>query len=297
MHINSLQKRLCLYVISAVIATFAVVAVVVYFHNRAAQRESAVTLANLQLQSILYGIDKDLFEVEKETAMAVSDVRSNIATPDSLMGIVARLVSSDNHIMGGCVAFEPDFYPQRGQFMEYVSIDDTGEIETKHLGESSDYDYTTMEWYSSVKNSEEGRWSEPYFDKGGGNRMMTTFTIPIFIENKFVGVVTADIALGDFVSRIESLKPYSDSYTIVASGIGTIISHPDSAAILNQSLLQRADILNSPQLNDVVNSAIGGDCGTAQIEIEGIDKFVCYSPLGRTGWIVMYISPYNASSG
>lgn len=266
---------------------------VVYWHTRSSERESAVTLANLQMQSILYGIDKELFEVEKETAMAVTEVSGHIAEPDSMMGIVERLVTANNHIMGGSVAIEPNFYPQYGPYMEYVSIEQDGNVSKKHLGASARYDYTSMEWYASAKEKGVGIWSEPYYDDGGGNRMMTTFSIPIFDKNKFIGVVTADISLEDFVGRIEALRPYPDSYTVVASRSGSILSHPDSLVVLHQTLQQRGQILGSPELNKIAEAALSGESGTGHLNLDGIEKFVCYSQLDRPGWSVMHVSPYR----
>jgi len=251
-------------------------------------------MANLQLQSILYGIDKELFEVERETAIAVSAVNRLLLQPDSLMEVVNNLVISNNRIMGGSVAFEPGFFAGKGSFMEYVSIDLSGHPQQLHLGLEPDYDYTDMEWYASAKESGESQWSEPYFDKGGGNRMMTTFAIPIVDDNGgFAGVMTADVALDNFVSRIAELRPYPDSYTVVASRNGTIISHPDSNAILRQTLSARADSLDNNALRQVVISTTSGNTGTVHLRLDDTDKFICYSPLDRIGWSVMYISPYR----
>jgi len=258
------------------------------------EKDSAVNMANLQLRGILYGIDTELFDVERKTALAGSAVNRNLAKPDTLMRLVEELVASNNHIMGGSVALEPGYYNDRGAFMEYVSINPSGEVERRHLGMDGDYRYTAMEWYASAKESCESRWSEPYFDEGGGERMMTTFTIPIFdSDGIFVGVVTADIALDDFVRRIEGLRPYPDSYTVVASTSGTIISHPDSSVILNRTLSSLVDSIGNDKLRDVMEASSRGMSGISYLRLGGTDKFICYSALSRTGWMVVYICPYG----
>ena len=61
-----------------------------------------------------------------------------------------------------------------------------------------DYDYTRWAWYTRPRDTHKAIWSEPYFDKGGGEVMMTTFSLPLFrkhADGEFVGVVTADVIL------------------------------------------------------------------------------------------------------
>jgi len=38
-------------------------------------------------------------------------------------------------------------------------------------------------------------WTEPYFDAGGGDIWMQTYSVPIIINNKVVAVATTDLAV------------------------------------------------------------------------------------------------------
>lgn len=38
-------------------------------------------------------------------------------------------------------------------------------------------------------------WSEPYFDAGGGDVEMMTFSVPVTKEGRFMGILTADFEL------------------------------------------------------------------------------------------------------
>lgn len=56
------------------------------------------------------------------------------------------------------------------------------------------YDYAHMDWYTRPKDLRRPVWSNPYYDKGGGNIWMETYSIPLYLENgRFYGVVTSDL--------------------------------------------------------------------------------------------------------
>lgn len=65
---------------------------------------------------------------------------------------------------------------------------------TKYLEKS--YDYSKDDWYSVPVKTKTGFWSEPYFDAGGGEVNMITYSVPILVQDTvLVGVVTADLEI------------------------------------------------------------------------------------------------------
>lgn len=68
-----------------------------------------------------------------------------------------------------------------------------GGFQTADLG-SNGYEFWRMVWYTRPKALRRPVWSPRYFDQGGGNIVMTTYTIPMFDQNnQFYGVVTSDL--------------------------------------------------------------------------------------------------------
>lgn len=65
----------------------------------------------------------------------------------------------------------------------------------KKLLEKS-YDYTKDAWYNQPLSQKKGCWSEPYFDEGGGEVQMITYSVPIFkTDTVLLGVFTADLQI------------------------------------------------------------------------------------------------------
>lgn len=71
-----------------------------------------------------------------------------------------------------------------------------GELIEKNLANA--YDYTVQRWYVLPVKAGKPVWSKPYFDEGGGNAWMITYSVPIYSgENpaRLAGVLTSDLLI------------------------------------------------------------------------------------------------------
>ena len=85
-----------------------------------------------------------------------------------------------------------------------------GEIEYSDLARAS-YTYRTLPWYRRAADSQRPVWSLPYFDAGGGDAWMVTYSVPFFRRladqrRVIAGVVTADLDL-DWVRKAAADAP------------------------------------------------------------------------------------------
>lgn len=290
----SLSSKLCFYILTLTTIIFVCIAAV--FQTYSAQREEvqAERYTAALLQNMVLKIDRKLADVERSVRETAPVVTANLHQPDSMMGIVERMVWQNSSVLGGCVAFEPNFFEgERELFMEYVSLDSTDHLTAKHLG-GQDYNYLYMQWYTEAIREKQGIWSEPYFDENGGDVMMTTYTLPLLDANgDAYGVITADVALETLVNDINVIRPYEDSYSYVLSKKGVYLSHPDKDVILKSTYLTRAMEMNQNELIEVGSEMMKAKKGTARMELEGTDVLACYTPISRTGWSVCCICPYK----
>ena len=139
--------------------------------------------------------------VESAVQATLGEVVVNLNTPDNFYGIVARLVASNEYIVGSAIAMRPGFYPQKDRlfapFAYPESQDGKGQPRTKLLP----YDYTTQEWFVRPFENDTTVWTEPYFDKGGSELLIATYSHPIHTsEGQIVGVLTADVFYKDLAS-------------------------------------------------------------------------------------------------
>ena len=59
----------------------------------------------------------------------------------------------------------------------------------------SNYNIDTQIWLRKPIDLKRPYWTEPYFDAGGGDIWMQTYSVPIIINNKVVAVATTDLAV------------------------------------------------------------------------------------------------------
>lgn len=290
----SLTSRLSAYIIAITVIIFCSIAFVFGKYSTNREERNAERYTSVLLQNMQQKIDRRLSDVESAVVSTLPLVQNNLVTPDSLMSIIERMVWNNGTLMGGCVAFEPGFYPEKGElFMEYVSLDTLDNVYRKHLG-GDDYNYTKMQWYTEAKKIGHRIWSEPYFDEKGGDILMTTFALPMIDKNgKFYGVITADISLDDMVSGINAIKPFPDSYPFILSKKGVFISFPDKDYILKESSSFSEEPGNRG-MESVFADMAGGRKGTKRVSAPGASGLLaCYAPVLRTGWSICCICPYK----
>lgn len=290
----SLASKLSFYILTLTIVIFGCIALV--FHTYSTQREEqqAVRYTTLLMENMLQKIDRELARVENLVALTEGAVVRRLAEPDSMMAVVRRMVCQDSTVMGGCVAFEPGYFPRKGHyFMEYVSLDSTGTVHEQHLG-SETYDYHKMSWYTLPRYKKQGVWSEPYFDEGGGNVLMITYSLPLLDEEgKAFAVLTADVSLDELTAEVNQLRPYRDSYSFILSRTGNYLTHPDKRVLLHKSIFDRAADLGSEELAVIGHELLKDEQGTMRIELQGRDVLICYAPMLRYGWTGACVCPYE----
>ena len=69
-----------------------------------------------------------------------------------------------------------------------------GSLLSKQLAVSN-YNIDTQIWLRKPIDLKRPYWTEPYFDAGGGEIWMRTYSVPIIINNKVVAVATTDLAV------------------------------------------------------------------------------------------------------
>ena len=161
---------------------------------------------------------------------------------ENLRHLLTSTVSNNPEIYGSAIAFQPyAFDPAASYFAPYCYRDPDGQPKVVFLGDEQ-YDYFTMEWYRVPQERGQPSWSEPYFDKGGGNIMMTTYSVPFYRtvdgQKAFQGVVTADLSLAKLRKIVSSIKIYESGYAFLISRKGILVTHPNEEWIMQKNITQ-----------------------------------------------------------
>ncbi|TVQ87214.1 MAG: HAMP domain-containing protein [Bacteroidetes bacterium] len=120
----------------------------------------------------------------------------------------------------------PNWNLPHGRFLNY-HFWENGEIGYQELERSLDGDPPL---YNMAKESGREMIWEPYPDQlvegATTSTLMTTFTVPMFHNNRYVGLVGLDIALTSLQQMISDIRPFEGSYAFLVSHDGLYAAHP-----------------------------------------------------------------------
>ena len=289
---RSLSGRLTsgVVIVSAIIFTLTCTVFIRMAANKV--REEATKHAHSELSNTIHQIDAVLKAVEIAVENTAWLVPYRLSSPDFMYSITERVLQNNEFICGATVAFEPHYYASEGlHFAPYSYRDKNGEIKSKQLGNET-YDYHYMDWYQIPKLLNEPYWSEPYYDDGGGEMMMTTYSKPLYDANgNLYAIITADLSLEWLTELVGGIKAFERSYNLMVSRNASFIAHPDHNLILNETIYSSTYGDDDESLKKMQDDMVNCRAGQVLRDKEGGKFFVFYSPVETTCWSVAIVCP------
>ncbi|MGG7049007.1 MULTISPECIES: PDC sensor domain-containing protein, partial [unclassified Campylobacter] len=92
--------------------------------------------------------------------------------------------------------------------------------------DQSEGDHLEKEFYNASKNSKKAEILDPYVDVlEGKNVLMTSFTSPVIVNDKVVGVVGIDMNVAKLQETVGAIKLYDTDYSFLFSHTGKFVAH------------------------------------------------------------------------
>ena len=257
-------------------------------------REEATHKAHSELSNAIHQIDAVLESVEVAIENTAWIVPHRLDSPDFMYDITERLLKNNEFIYGSSIAFEPGYFGTEGHFFApYSYRDENGEIKSKQLG-SETYDYHYMDWYQIPKLLDRPYWSEPYYDDGGGDMIMTTYSKPLYDSNgKMYAMITADLSLEWLTDLVGKIKAFDTSYNLMVSRNSSYIVNPNRDLILNETIFSSTYGDNEESLKKLQDDMVNCRAGEVLRKNNGARYFVFYSPVETTCWSVAIVCPVS----
>ncbi|MEW6076277.1 MAG: SpoIIE family protein phosphatase [Thermodesulfobacteriota bacterium] len=213
---------------------------------------------------------------------------------DRLLAFIRASVLSHPDVFGSTVAFEPytdSRFPAPYAPYFYKTPDGAGFVDLKES-----YDYTLQDWYQIPRELGRKEWSEPYFDEGGGNILMATYSVPFYekrgSQRRFAGIVTADISLGHLTDIVSSIRVLKTGYGFLLSRNGVFLAHPRQDIVMNESVFSLAEERNDQSLREMGRRMAAGQSGfIPSAAIDGAPGWMYYAPLGQMGGTIGVVFP------
>ena len=210
-----------------------------------------------------------------------------------LFTLLERLVRDNGEIYGATVALEPGaFGYSKNYTAPYVYRSWNQMVRDDRSKHATPY--FVQDWYAIPQLMQRPVWIEPYRAEGRGNVLMVTYASPMIdAQGKFLGVVSCDISLEWLTDLLHSLPLGKDGFAFLVSRNGTLISHPNRALILNESMFSLQDENGKAILRSIGRDMVQGKSGFIPYNtmFSGQHGWLLYQPIAANGWSIGIFFP------
>ena len=283
---NTLRTKSSLAIIITAAVLVELTTGIQYYFAKEGIRQEVEHRAESELRAKSLEIRNVMNVVEVAVENMAWAVEQRLAQPDSMWTVTRKLLEDNEYIVGSAIAFEPYYYPRKGRQFSPYSYKHDSTVTSIQLGSDS-YDYHSMEWYTAPIASGRGHWSEPYFDEGGGEMMMSTYSLPIRdAKGGVVAVFTADVSLEWLSELVNARHIYPSSYNLLLSRMGQIIVCPEDSLVMNTTIDQATAGMSDTTIEYINRQMKAGHGGQATVTDNlGETNYVFYGPVDDvTGW-------------
>ncbi len=274
---KSLLSKILLFVGVPVLASFAIVAVVVLV----LVRTTTVDLSNQLLTAKSQTAAAEIANYLKEYEDAVEQLANNVLVQNVIKNSGAgKLMYDDPNYK---LMMDTLYEINRGNdsvLGVFVIGIDSRELTSTAGAHNIDYSVKERPWYAQMEANQGLTLTEPYEDITTKKQVTSVLTpITDSATGEIIGVVGLDLTLDKLSEQISTFHLGDTGYFIVATKGGQLLFHPDSSAI-NTNI---ADTDLSDNLKQAVLSQTSGEL---VYTMHGEQARGYLAPIGTTGWTV-----------
>ena len=239
---NGWISRVGIVVMAAVMVE--IISVIQYQRLRKMMLEETGVRGRVVVSAMAEHIENTLGLVECTMRENMWDIKRSMAHPDSVYPALVRLIDDNPHVVGGCLAFAPNYYPSKGRLYEpYASKDQDGNITVSQIA-GPDHDYTLNEEYQWVIDHGNPSWTDPY-PYGPDSTSLTTYSCPIFDkQGKIVAICGLDVDLSWLGDTLNARQRYSSSFSLLLTQEGVLVAGPSEKRTPRAEVEEAVAIIN-----------------------------------------------------
>ncbi len=287
--------KLVLFILFSEIAIFTFIFGYNYLVSRRIIEKNIEQNARNLVMATVNRIDSALRAVEKIPKNLLYILEDLPLTGVEVKDLLRTVVENNPDIYGAAIALEPYAYSKDKLCFAPYYCRSGGKLKFTYL----DCDSYTWDWYRIPKEVNHAVWSEPYYDEGAGNRMMSTFSVPFYKsvkgKKRFMGVITADISLTWLKKIVSSIKIAQTGYGFLISKNGRFVTHPQTNLIMNETVFSVAKATNNINLQKIGREMTEGKSGFAPFTSMRTGKkcWIGYAPLSTSNWSLGILFPQD----
>ena len=310
---QSFASRLTKKVLAAVLFIMAVTLTISFILSYRGIRGETIGRYVGMMNMVSEKIQEDIRIMEIGAMNAFDEVEHHLDSPESVEAALEKEIRLNDNVEGYFVAFEPDYFPQRGRWFEpYAHKQGDEKYIVTQVG-SQKHDYLKTSWYERAKKERNVFWTDPYsyYDETGYGGVFCTFVKPIIgKDGRLIGVCGADLLLEKLTEELKTIDVDSKNlgmqnideryrhlkfYSFIINNDGTYIAHPDKKRVLKEKIYSHVgkNIL-SEESEPVIRNITQQKNGINRLVVDGVFADVYYTPVESTSWSLVTVAPKRA---
>ena len=276
---NSIRTKITLLIVSAIIIAIGLVTFVGVESVKEIGMNDADRILHLMCQNGTMTLESYFTDVERSAETVASLVQGSLndSSPEDLEYQIERarnlfdnVATNTNGVLTYYFRIDPEVSDTLKGFW-YVNLDGKGfeEYETTDISQYDTNDTSAIVWFTVPKATKKGVWLPPY-NTETLNIKVISYNVPVYQNDKFIGVIGIEIDYKTLASEVENIKFFNTGYAFVVDENSNIIYHPQM-----DSTLQSGEKLAIASPSRVI--------GENHIEYiyDGVEKQAVWQPLSN----------------
>ncbi|MBR1546610.1 MAG: HAMP domain-containing protein [Prevotella sp.] len=288
---QSLSLKLSISILLMTVLIFLVSLGLLFIRSRRHIKQEAMEHAASVLNTTVQRVQRYLGTVEVATQSNDWLVTENLQ-PDDILSYSRRIVQLNANVNGCSITMEPDMFPQYGRYFSAYSVREGDSITTVREAE---YEYFDKVWYKTPRELGKACWVDPFDDFNEGTLsaegMIASYCKPLYVDGKFVGVISTDLSLDMLADVIAEEKPYPNAYFLLLGADGHYYVHPDSTRLVSQTIFDVANARSHPDIIALGHEMTTGHQGMMKVRVYEEPCQVSYCPVDGTDWSLALVCP------
>ncbi len=244
--------------------------------------ENLATATAGEMEIVKRAVEK----VVQEVAVVIED---NPLSLEQSYRLLERTLQRHPELFGAAIALTSPARDAAGQMtLPYVfRAADSGLVRRNLTRENRSIQ--EQDWYFLPSQLLKPVWTEPYYDEGGGDIIMITYSVPLFNPRtgEFIGVVTGDVSLEWLRGLIFGMQLGEGGQAFIISRTGTFVAYPDPEYLMTQTIFSVAEEKKWSHMRQLGQRMIAGQKGFEPVDLtdaSGDEYWIAFTPVLDTGW-------------
>ena len=219
-----IRYKLLLPILLTVLLVFSALSYLNYRTSRKQLSREIEKRAQGMLESTVFELEGEIQKIEGVAKGIGTTLESiEIESENEVSSLIQNFLEHTPEAFGSAVAFRPGSFSSTRELVAPYYFRRDNRFIFKDIG-TEDYNYPNWEWFKNPISSGQPIWGEPYFDEGGGDIWMITYSYPFLKDGSVWGVATVDVSMSELTDNIERIKVGKTGGAFLLSENGTFLS-------------------------------------------------------------------------